>query len=104
MPDWKSTDGIRTGMGFSFKKGNQARRGETRRAWESVPEDTKSVDPVGKGGSKKHNDQQGNQDAYRQAAPLAQPAGVRFVERLPPAMRVSRKKFYLCVEKKNLQW
>ena len=26
-----------------------------------------------------------------------------FVERLPPAMRVSRKKFYLCVEKKNLQ-
>lgn len=28
---------------------------------------------------------------------------IRFVERLPPAMRVSRKKFYLCVEKKNLQ-
>lgn len=26
-----------------------------------------------------------------------------FVERLPPAMRVSRKKFYLCVEKENLQ-
>ena len=24
---------------------------------------------------------------------------IRFVERLPPAMRVSRKKFYLCVEK-----
>ena len=26
-----------------------------------------------------------------------------FVERLPPAMRVSRKKFYLCVENKYLQ-
>jgi hypothetical protein len=26
-----------------------------------------------------------------------------FVERLPPAMRVSRKKFYLCIEKENLQ-
>ena len=24
---------------------------------------------------------------------------IRFVERLPPAMRVRRKKFYLCVEK-----
>ena len=29
--------------------------------------------------------------------------GDAFAERLPPAMRVSRKKFYLCVEKKNLQ-
>ena len=26
-----------------------------------------------------------------------------FIERQPPAMRVSRKKFYLCVEKKSLQ-
>ena len=26
-----------------------------------------------------------------------------FIERLPPAMRVRRKKFNLCVEKKNLQ-
>ena len=26
-------------------------------------------------------------------------AGFPFVERLPPAMRVRRKKFYLCVEK-----
>ena len=31
------------------------------------------------------------------------PMLVVFIERLPPAMRVRRKKFNLCVEKKNLQ-
>ena len=38
------------------------------------------------------------------SAPRSNSGGqVIFVERLPPAMRVRRKKFYLCVEKKNLQ-
>ena len=43
-------------------------------------------------------------NTVKRASPRSfDPGGGVFVERLPPAMRVSRKKFYLCVEKKNLQ-